>query len=74
MTVAQIVPIPNANRYATFRGHRKAGFYCNPQQSVCIQTKAIGEQCDTDKEQHLYWREHVRYSFRILATLVNIRR
>ena len=45
----------------------------NSQQSVCIQTKAIGEQCDTDKEQHLYQREHVRYSFRILATLVSTR-
>ena len=30
------------------------GLYCDSQQLVCVQTKAIGEQCDADKECSTY--------------------
>ncbi|TBU30294.1 hypothetical protein BD311DRAFT_691476 [Dichomitus squalens] len=36
------------------RGNCKVGLYCDSQQLVCVQTKAIGEQCDADKECSTY--------------------
>ncbi|KAI1785929.1 hypothetical protein LXA43DRAFT_1113047 [Ganoderma leucocontextum] len=31
-------------------GNCKVGLYCDSQQLVCVQTKAVGESCDADKE------------------------
>ncbi|KAI0712940.1 hypothetical protein C8T65DRAFT_646169 [Cerioporus squamosus] len=36
------------------RGNCKVGLYCDAQQLVCVQTKAIGEKCDADKECSTY--------------------
>ena len=54
LTVVRSIPIPNANRYATFRGHFDASLYFNSQQSVCIQIQAVRKQCDADKECSTY--------------------
>ncbi|KAI0779978.1 hypothetical protein C8Q74DRAFT_1456343 [Fomes fomentarius] len=32
------------------RGNCKVGLYCDAQQLVCVQAKAIGEKCEADKE------------------------
>ncbi|PIL33964.1 hypothetical protein GSI_03672 [Ganoderma sinense ZZ0214-1] len=32
------------------RGNCKVGLYCDSQQLVCVQTKAVGDTCDADKE------------------------
>ncbi|RPD78518.1 hypothetical protein L226DRAFT_457878 [Lentinus tigrinus ALCF2SS1-7] len=40
-------------KYA-YRGNCKVGLYCDAQQLVCVQTKAIGETCDADKECSTY--------------------
>ena len=32
------------------RGNCMNGLYCDAQQKVCIQTKALGVSCDADKE------------------------
>ncbi|KAM5543243.1 hypothetical protein V8D89_003117 [Ganoderma adspersum] len=32
------------------RGNCKVGLYCDSRRSVCVQTKAIGDACDADKE------------------------
>ena len=31
-------------------GNCKVGLYCDSQQLVCVQAKAVGESCDADKE------------------------
>ncbi|KAI0768849.1 hypothetical protein BD413DRAFT_562125 [Trametes elegans] len=36
------------------RGNCKVGLYCDAQQLVCVQNKAVGETCDADKECETY--------------------
>ncbi|KAL7281074.1 hypothetical protein ACG7TL_004376 [Trametes sanguinea] len=36
------------------RGNCRVGLYCDAQKLVCVQNKAVGEQCDADKECDTY--------------------
>ncbi|KAI8994084.1 hypothetical protein BD414DRAFT_565903 [Trametes punicea] len=43
-------PIVTERSILVRRGNCRVGLYCDSQQLVCVQAKAIGEQCDADKE------------------------